>query len=392
VTTALDGRTILFVHPSDELYGADRCLLAIVRGLPPSTRAIVALPRDIEYAGELSQALMAAGAEVRRVDFAVLRRAGLEAGNWPKLVWRLTAGTLRIARLARETGATIVHTNTLAVVVGPVAALLARRAHVWHVHEVIADERWAIRLVYRLLALLPGRVIANSQATARSLAGPVGSVRRRTSVVYPGLLERQEREPASERDERRGVLRIAFVGRLTPRKGIAELLDAIALVRKRGVNVELRVFGSAPAGQGWREERYRQQASALGLEAVVYFEGFVADVQRQLEYVDVVVVPSQRPESFGLVVLEGMAAGCAVIACRNGGGSDEILEHGVTGLYCGRSASSIAAVLVRMASEPGLRARLGERARESVWGTYGVERYREGVLAVYFDLVSSRPR
>jgi glycosyltransferase involved in cell wall biosynthesis len=119
----------------------------------------------------------------------------------------------------------------------------------------------------------------------------------------------------------------------------------------------------------------------------VYFEGFVADVQRQLECADVLVVPSQRPESFGLVVLEGMAAGCTVIACRNGGGSDEILEHGVTGLYCGRSASSMAAALVRLASEPVLRARLGERARDAVWGMYGVERYREGVLGVYADVL-----
>lgn len=384
MTTALDGRTILFVHPSDELYGADRCLLALVRWLPPETRAVVALPRDVAYTGELARALSAAGAEVRRLDFAVLRRAGLRPGNWPRLAWRLATGSWQLARLARERDAAIVHTNTLAAISGPVAALLTRKPHVWQVHEDIADEHWAVRLAYRLLALLSGRLIANSNATARSLAGPMGVVRRKTRVVYPGLVEQRAREPRAGDS---GGLRIAFAGRLAPRKGIAELLDAIALVRARGGEVRLQIFGSAPPGQEWREAQYRQQAATLGLDDVVRFEGFAVDVPSELESVDVLVVPSQRPEPFGLVVLEGMAAGCAVVACRNGGGSDEILEHGVTGLYCGRTPSSIAAAIERLANEPELRERLGDSARRAVGETYGVNRYIDGILRVYRDML-----
>ncbi len=385
MTTALGGRTILFVHPSDELYGSDRCLLALVRRLTPSTRVIVALPCDVAYAGALSRELSAAGAEVRRIDFAVLRRAGLMPVGWPRLAWRLTAGTWQLARLARESRASIIHTNTLAAISGPIAARLARRSHVWTVHEVIADEHRAVRLVYRLLAFLPGRLIANSRATARSLAGPVRHLRRRTTVILPGLLEREECAGGASRVAQREALRVAFAGRLTPRKGVAELVEAVALARLRGVNVELRVFGSAPPGQEWRAEQYRRQARELGLDGVVHFEGFVTNVQHQLECADVLVVPSQRPESFGLVVLEGMAAGCAVVACRNGGGSDEIIEHGVTGLYCGQTVTSIAAALVRLASEPGLRARLGDRARKAAWERYGVERFLDDVLDVYAD-------
>ena len=70
-------QTLLFVHPSDELYGSDKVLLEIVRGLPARNRyrAIVALPTDLPYGGELSQALLVAGAEVTHIDMAVLRRA-----------------------------------------------------------------------------------------------------------------------------------------------------------------------------------------------------------------------------------------------------------------------------------------------------------------------------
>lgn len=385
MTSVLDGRTILFVHPSDELYGADRCLLELVRGLPPLTRAIVVLPLDVGYAGALSRQLLEAGADIRQVDFAVVRRGALRPGRWPGLVRRLVVGSWQVARLARESGAEIVHTNTLAPLSGPIAALLARRRHVWHVHEVISDEHWAVRLVYRLfLVLLPGSVIANSKATARSLAGQLRFVSGRTTVVYPGLGECRGSASRPARDAG-DVLRIGFVGRLTPRKGIGELLEAVSLLHSRGIAVELAILGSAPPGQEWREGQYRRRADGLGLGDIVRFAGFVENARLRLGRVDVLVVPSQRPEPFGLVVLEGMAAGCAVVVSRNGGGSDEIIEHGVTGLYCGRTAASIAAAIERLARDPALRDQFGRRAQVTVWERFALEQYLGGILKVYRD-------
>jgi glycosyltransferase involved in cell wall biosynthesis len=281
-----------------------------------------------------------------------------------------------LARLIDDVDAASVHTSTLAVVAGPLAALLARRAHVWHVHEMIADEHLAIRLFYRLLALLPGRVIANSRASARALAGPLWPIRRKTRVIYPGLIERVNVERTAPNH---GVLRIAFVGRLTSRKGISELLEAVALLHQRGIRLRLAVFGSAPPQQAAREDDYRQLAVQLGIAEIVSFEGFVPNASERLGAFDILVVPSQRPEPFGLVILEGMAAGCAVVACRNGGGSDEILQHGLTGLYCGRRPSSIAAAITRLADDPQLRTRLGANAQRIVVERFGIERYLDGV-------------
>ena len=387
VTSVLDGKTILFVHASDELYGADRCLLDLVHGLPTSTRAVVALPLDLPYDGALSRELIDAGAEVRRIDFAVLRRSNLNAAHWPMLGRRLILGTWRLATVALDCRADIVHTNTLAAVSGPIAAALTRRRHVWQVHEMIGDERWPVRLVYRLLLLLPGRVIANSRATARALAGPVTAVRHKATVVYPGIHVGDHALQREDDGDPNGALRVAFVGRLAPRKGIETLLVAVALLRELGIDLRLDIFGSAAPQQEWREGQYRRRTQGLGLSEIVRFHGFVTDIDARLEHIDVLVVPSQRPEPFGLVVLEGMAAGCAVVVSRNGGGSDEILEHGVTGLYCGKEASSIAAAIKRLADDPALRERIGQQARHVVRTRFGTERYRDGVLGVYRRLL-----
>ncbi|HEX5167495.1 MAG TPA: glycosyltransferase family 4 protein [Thermomicrobiales bacterium] len=383
----MNGKTILFVHPSDELYGADRCLLELVRGLPPTTRLIAVLPRDLEYTGELSRELTAAGVAVRDLDFAVLRRDGLRLRYWPALARRLLAGTWELAKLARDERADVVHTNTLAAVSGPLAACMARRAHVWHVHEDIRDEAWPIKLAFRMLALLPGRVIANSRATATALAGPFGVLHRKTTVVYPGIDTRGRPEPKAASEHAGDALRVAFVGRLSPRKGVTELLEAVAHVRDQGIALQLEIFGTAPPGQDWREGQYRRRAEGLGIGDVVRFAGFVADVRRKLTSVDVLVVPSQRPEPFGRVILEGMAAGCAVVACRTGGGSDEIIEDGVAGLYCGSEPEEIANAIGRLARDFGLRARLGAQATASVQARFSLDAYCNGIMRVYREML-----
>jgi len=296
-------------------------------------------------------------------------------------VRRLTVGTWELATLIRQENAAVVRTNTLAAVSGPLAALLARRSHIWHVHEDISDEHWSIRLAFRLLGMLPGQIIANSNASARALAGPIRTLRRRTRVIQPGLVETVEStSPPSVREHTE--LRVAFVGRLAPRKGVAELLKAVRMAHGRGIGLRLTVFGAAPPGQERLEGRYRQLAATLGIDDIVKFEGFVRDARQRLSGFDVLVVPSQRPEPFGLVIVEGMAAGCAVVACRNGGGSDEILSHGVTGLYCGRTPASIAAAIARLAGDPVFRERLGVAARNEARERFSVQRYATDIWAI----------
>ncbi|MEZ4570742.1 MAG: glycosyltransferase [Thermomicrobiales bacterium] len=177
-------RTILFVHPSDELYGSDRCLLDIIQGLPATDRAILVLPTDLDYGGDLSRAAESAGAAVARVDMLVLRRSALRPGQFPALVSRLIAGTLAIARLIRRFDVDLVHSNTVAVTCGASAALMTGKPHVWHVHEHIGDEPAPFRLLIRLmLGLFPGRIIANSRPVARALIGGSRRLLGRTRVV-----------------------------------------------------------------------------------------------------------------------------------------------------------------------------------------------------------------
>lgn len=378
-------RTILFVHPSDELYGADRVLLEIVRGLPRRYRALVVLPRDIAYDGALSRELHAAGALVRHCDMAVLRRANLHPLRLPRLLWRLVAGSLRLAQTARRERVALIHSNTVAVPCGVVAALLTRRPHLWDIHEHLADEPAPLRALLRLaVSIAPGRVLANSRSSARSIVAGSRRRARKTRVLYYGV---EDMPLPDDIESAVAPLTIGFLGRLTPRKGTDQALEAVALVHTAGVALVFQVYGSAAPGQEWREDALRRRADALGIGEVTTWHGFTPDARAHLPEIDILLVPSQRPEPFGLVLVEGMLARRVVIASRNGGGSDEILEDGRTGLYCGRDPQSIAAAIVRVASDPALRAEIGAAARCSALERFGLERFQRDMLTVYDALV-----
>jgi glycosyltransferase involved in cell wall biosynthesis len=120
---------------------------------------------------------------------------------------------------------------------------------------------------------------------------------------------------------------------------------------------------------GEEEDRYAQElrdlARALGIEERVEFRGFRSDVYVELEAMDVLVHASISPEPFGQVVLEGMSAGLAVVATRQGG-PGEIVTDGRDGLlYDSGDADALAAILRRLADDATLRERLGAAAVET---------------------------
>lgn len=381
-------RTILFVHPSDELYGSDRCLLDIVTGLPDGDRAIVVLPTDLPYAGALSRELEAAGAAVERADMLVLRRALLRPAQLPELARRFFAGTGEIVDLMRRYDVDRVHSNTVAVVCGASAAALTRTPHLWHVHEHIGDEPRLYKMLIRLmLTLFPGRIVANSRSVARALIGASQVRLRRTRVIENSVdpeikpVERPIRAPEEP-------IVIGVVGRLSPRKGTVEAIEAAGLLAGRGKRFEMRFAGDVPLGRDDLMASYREQIEAQHLESYVTFLGQIDDVHSQLAQFDVLLLPSQRPEPFGLVVIEGMAAGLPVVATLNGGGSDEILDHGVTGIYCGCEPASMAAALETLIDNPERRREMGAAAASAAADRYARTRYQRDFVRIYEQLAS----
>jgi phosphatidylinositol alpha-mannosyltransferase len=177
-------------------------------------------------------------------------------------------------------------------------------------------------------------------------------------------------------DSKRNIL---FVGRQEKRKGLPYLLEAYARLKRERPDIRLIVVG--PDG-GIRPacERYVRRHQ---LEDVV-FTGFVPyeELPRYYKTADVYCAPSTGHESFGIVLLEAMAAGTPIIASDIGGFAD-VLEDGVEGLLVPpRDAQALASAMDRLLSDAALREQMG-RAGTVRAEPYGWEHVSARVLEYY---------
>jgi phosphatidylinositol alpha-mannosyltransferase len=176
-----------------------------------------------------------------------------------------------------------------------------------------------------------------------------------------------------------GKSNILFVGRQEQRKGLPYLLRAYARLKRERADIRLIVVG--PDG-GMRPacERYVRQH---GLEDVV-FTGFVPyeELPRYYKTADVYCAPNTGHESFGIVLLEAMAAGTPIVASNIGGFAD-VLEDGVQGLLVPpQDAEALAAAADRLLPDVALRQEMG-RAGTLRAEHYSWERISARVLEYY---------
>jgi len=114
-----------------------------------------------------------------------------------------------------------------------------------------------------------------------------------------------------------------------PRKGIEVLIEALAALRSRNVDVPLRAVGAVETPEYEREVKVLVER--LGVGDVIEWTGFTQDVAVELRQMDLFVLPSLFGEGLPMVVLEAMAAGLPVVASRVEG-VPEAIRHRVDGL------------------------------------------------------------
>jgi phosphatidylinositol alpha-mannosyltransferase len=164
-----------------------------------------------------------------------------------------------------------------------------------------------------------------------------------------------------------GTLNILFVGRLEDRKGLPHLLKAFRLVRKSGFECRLLVVGSGP-----QEREARRYVMTRGLQNVEFL-GRVSDAEKAqlFKTADVFVSPATGRESFGIVLLEAMAAGTPIV-CSDIHGYKGVVQRGRQAILVPpRDSKALAAGISELLANPTLRERMGaaglERAAQFSW-------------------------
>jgi glycosyltransferase involved in cell wall biosynthesis len=368
---------VMFVHPSDEAYGADRVLLQMAVGLRRRGWRIRVLLSDDQPPGWLSSRLAEESIAVARGPLAPARRRYLRIRGLVEYIRRLRRARAWIRSEASAFSPNVIHVNTTALLVG---ALLGRPRDariVWHVHELVTRPRF-VNWVFRFApALTATRVVAISRAVRDHVSIPL--VGHRNVILVQNGIEDRPAVPLPPSDSPL----VAFAGRINRWKGWDVFLDAAAVVAPEFPTARFLVAGDTAPGEEWRTDSLQARLGRLGIADRVDVVGYSDDVPGLLDKAAIVVVPSIWPEPFGLITLEGMRAGRAVIATAQGGALD-LIEDGRSGLLVAPGDTGALARAIRsLLADPGMRAELGDAARRRALGRFSETRFIDGIERVY---------
>jgi glycosyltransferase involved in cell wall biosynthesis len=292
---------------------------------------------------------------------------------------------LRFWRVLRGERPQLVHVNNNAFHAAEVCAVMGV-PFIWHFHGLNPDHklsgwrRWVLRKALRFVSI--------SEYTA-SLAGAYRGPGFQPIDVIPNPAPKQldlESEELLELRRRWGIAPQATVigifGRLVSWKGQLEFLQAFSKVQDEFPDAVALVVGDA-SDLGQQYEAQLRASVNDDLRGRVVFTGYIADVFPLYQTCDIVVHASIEPEPFGLVIVEAMSAGSAVIASALGAGP-ELVADGDTGLVVDpRHPEQLALALRRLLGDRELRARLARRGQDYALEMFDPEHYARRMEELY---------
>ena len=361
------GRSVVYVSPNARPGGTERVLETLIRHHDPA--------RWRPSAFFLNDGPMVAEFAARGVPTALGPPMRLRD---PRSVGRAVASLRRhlVDRRAEAVHSLMGYGH----LVGGLAARAGGIPEVWAQHGSLGWHEY-------LFARIPtDALIANSRYTLAAHARYGGRAGSR-HVIYPGVGPIAGADPSPWRDP--SAWTVGLAGRLSPMKGHLLLLEAAATALGRVPNLRVLLIGGAYLpGDDAYGARVRAAADAPPLRGRVAFTGHLDAPWGAMAACDALAVASITPEPFGLTVVEARRLGVPVVAPAEGG-PPEMIADGLDGLLCApRDAASLAAALVRLATEPGLSASLA--ARGLVDGRFTADRMAREVEGV-LDRVASSP-
>ena len=305
-----------------------------------------------------------------------------------------------IARaLAERSADTVIHGHYCVPTLTPLAT---RRPFVYTFHaplwrELVVESSGdrqrlekllsrGVRTAEREIVKRASRVIVHGRYT-RALVEELDPGAAADAVVIPGGIDAKRFPEHAANGHRRepGSLRLFTARRMTPRTGLAELIEAIPTVAQAFPGVQLDV-----AGDGGLRPQLEARVRELGLDGSVRLLGRVSDEALAAGYrdADLAVMPTQHLEGFGLTTVEALASGTPVVGTPVGANPDILEPLDPALVSSDPSPRGIADAIVRVASDAERLARIRARARASVlpaleWSVL-VRRYVE----VYEDHLS----
>lgn len=291
---------------------------------------------------------------------------------------------LKVRRFLLDHPFDLVHThNTEPFFDGGLAALTvgARLVHTEHGRDwQDTPLRW--RVIEHLLSRRASKVVAVSRSSATALLRHEWMAASKVQVIPNGIEGARygRRVDVSGLRHELGLPEdacvVGFASRIEPEKNLGVALCAFPTVLSQVPTAHFLI-----AGYGSERSRMEALAEELHIAHRVRFLGVRSDIPALLQLFDVHVLPSLR-EGLPMILLEALAAGCPTVATEVGG-IPEVIRNEENGVLVRGDPDSLAKAVVRLLSDPQLRAGLAERGRKTFYEEFDAVEMASAYEAVY---------
>ncbi len=174
---------------------------------------------------------------------------------------------------------------------------------------------------------------------------------------------------------------IGTVARLHPQKGIDILIDSVAILLNKGIDIKALIVGDGPI-----KEKLFNYVNQKGIKNNIVFTGFRKDVCQYLALMDIFVLPS-RWEGFGISAVESMAMGIPVVA-SNVGGISEIVDNGITGFLINPDEpQAFSNAIYKLLENPLRRKKFGEAGKNRYNASFRASTMSKCYQDLYSNLI-----
>ncbi len=321
-------KRILYLHAGAEMYGADKVLLELIKGLDSKEfEAHVILPND----GVLVEALRQVGAQVSVLDYPILRRKYFNPKGIADYIRSYNFYAKQIALYAREHSIDMVHNNTAAVLEGIYLKRKLKLPLIWHVHEIIVKPKAISDFINMLMGRYADKIVTVSQAVANHIKQSPFIKDSQVEVIYNGVDNAvyYPMDASSIREKfdiAQDALVIGMVGRVNAIKGQNDFIEAVEPLLEKNEKVVAFLAGGVFPGEEWRLEELDKRIASSSVVSQIHRIDYYDKTSELYNMFDIFVLPSIKPDSLPTVVLEAMACSKPVVGYNNGGIAEMVVD------------------------------------------------------------------
>ena len=383
---------ILVLHVVSDMYGSSKVLLQAVTALKASGHKVCVV---VSEKGPLTEALELEGIETKIIRLGILRRRYLNVLGLLNRAGVLTRAFFALKKLCKQNQIDIIYTNTAPVIIGGILSKFTGIKNVWHLHEILEPSSFMHRFFGWLINATAQKVIVVSDAVYNNWAGRIDG--GKMVKVYNGFeasdinvdvnvganinTNANNIKPLREQlNLDNNTVLVGMVGRVNLIKGQFYFIQIAAAAKAAGLNCHFVMIGDAYKGYEYLYPQLESQIAELGIQNSITNLYYQPNAVSLIQQLDIFVLPSIKPDSFPVVILEAMAAGKPIIA-TNMGGAQEQIEDSVTGFLVPINNAIIAAQkLGVLVNNPDMRTRMGQAGAKKLQEQFSLVTFNKNIV------------